>query len=365
MIRKKRNITQIDIFSEGSILETEPSFLRGVSAQGMGTDTVLDEMHTEMHSEDFDEIDAEAKRVAIDLHEILDEQRAEPDTNEFLKKDPERLIINRDFADGFFEKDQNTDLPSTSALSDESRARRRWIAKISVIGLLLIAIALLINWQEWVVNSDFFTVKNIDVKGNLMMTKDEIRKLADVGFGGRLAEVDLAKAAERVKLNPIFRSVFVSRNYPSNIVITVQERSPVVFVISDQLYAVDADGFVLPKLKPRMIFNLPVISGFNNPVFPGKKINSEKFYTILEFLEKTKALDEQLYYEISEVSINKEDLYVYVNTLPLTFKIDGEALIRDAVYLSSAIKYFKQNENSQIQQVDLSYNGQILVRRKN
>ncbi|HMY35879.1 MAG TPA: FtsQ-type POTRA domain-containing protein [bacterium] len=285
-----------------------------------------------------------------------------------IPKEAKPKIINRDFSEGFYltEEARIKAEEAKRARKQERRARR--INKLAVktvsVLLLLFFVMVLFNWQEWVVNSSLFSLRNVYVQGNLIGSKEDIIKAADLDMGRRLAEIDLTKTADRIKMNPLFEHVTVSRNYPSSVVITVKEREPFAFLPMDELYPVDANGFVLPKLKARMIYNLPVISGMTGVAQPGKKFKNDRLPLALQFLAKAKEADESLFYDISEVVVNKKDMTVFLNSRHVAFRIEDEELMRAAVYLSAAAQHFKQEDDAVkgTREVDLRYNGQIFLR---
>jgi cell division septal protein FtsQ len=380
MIRKKRNTTQVDLFAPDDILTKEPP--PKVSEK----QNIMETIHV-TRSFDNPVLMGKSERLAFAggdtssdeikfAHEddspppevLLPSQKKKQDTNELLRNDPERLIINKDFADGFHSTEEAKRKESSEYGKLQRKIERRKkrqqsrIKKTAVAALLALAVLLLFNWQDWVVNSPLFTLQNIYVQGNMVATKEEILKSADLDLGVRLAEIDLAKVAERITRNPIFKNVAVTRNYPSNIIIHVEERQPFAFIAGDELYAVDPLGYVLPKLRARMIYNLPIISGVRFAPHPGKQLNFDRLHTALDFLKTARDVDESVFYEISEVVINKNNFVLYLNSLPVTFIIDDENFERTVIYLSGVIPYFKQNEIKNIREIDLQYNNQVLVR---
>lgn len=387
MIRKKRITTQVDLFVQEEVLTPDPnntpssdvpfSFEKITVTRGFENPILMRSMD-EIETLQEDTTGNQVKELVIpslsndttEREEIgLSEKQpeAEPELKPLLKTDRENLIINRDFSDGFYLNEAQKKTYEERILQEElviqRNIRHKRNLKVLTVVMLSFAVLLLWNWQDWVINSSLFTLKNVSVQGSLMSNKDEILKAADLDMGVRLAEVNVAKTAERIKMNPIFKTVTVSRNYPSSIVIHVTERQPFAFVLLDELYAVDNNGFVLPKLKAKMIYNLPIISGINAVATPGKKLSSPKLMLALQFLEKAKLLDEAVYYEISEINIKKEDMNVYLNSMHATVKIDEENPDRSVVYLGTALPYFKQNENTdKIKEIDLRYEGQILVK---
>lgn len=364
MIRKKREILQMEIFGEKPILD-EPSFLKSSQSDTGELDESSREFNNPMLMGKSDNSTTNSFAIESEMHN--ETTLPETDTNEFLKKDPERLIINRDFADGFYldETSRKKQEQEKTPTDPETLLRQRRHYKLAAVILLSIACLLLLNWQDWVVNSPLFTVQNIEVKGNFISTKDEIKQMADIPTGGRLAQVDIVKAAERVRLNPLFENVVVSRSYPSSVVINVEERTPVAFISSDQLYAIDRHGVIMPRLKPKLVYNVPVITGYTAALHPGKTITSEKIIAILNFLQTARAMDESVYYEISEINVTRDDFTLYLNNLSCAFKIDDQNFVRTVIYLSAAFQYFRQTGlGKDIRIIDLRYNGQILVRNK-
>lgn len=387
MIRKKRITTQVDLFVQEEVLTPDPNnspssetpfsfekitvtrgFENPILMRSMNEIESLQEDTTGNHVKELAIPSSEhetTEREEIELRVTHEEEESEP--KQEIKNDKENLIINRDFSDGFYLNEAQKKTYEDKILHEERvlqrNVRHKRILKIATVVMLSFAVLLLWNWQDWVINSSLFTLKSVFVQGSLMSNKDEILKAADLDMGVRLAEVNVAKTAERIKMNPIFKTVTVSRNYPSSIVIHVTERQPFAFVLLDELYAVDNNGFVLPKLKAKMIYNLPIISGINAVATPGKRLSSPQLLLALQFLDKAKQLDEAVYYEISEINIKKDDMAVYLNSIHATVKIDDENPERSVIYLGTALPYFKQNENTdKIKEINLRYEGQILVK---
>ncbi len=386
MIRKKRKTTQVDLFVQEEVLTPDPhvppvletplAFEKITVTRGFENPILMGSLDG-IRQEDTTSGEVQELPLPVSLHETTEREEisipgTEPpqeEGNEIpqVKTEREHLIINRDFSDGFYLNESQKRTLEDKLLREELFLRRqirhKRILKLTTVGLLSFAVLLLWNWQDWVINSSLFTLKTVFVQGSLMSNKDEIIRSADLDMGVRLAEVNVAKTAERIKTNPLFKTVTVSRNYPSSIVIHVTERQPFAFVLMDELHAVDHSGIVLPKLKAKMIYNLPIISGINTVATPGKKLNSNALHAALKFLEKAKEIDESVYYEISEIQIKKDDMVVYLNSMRATVRIDDENPERSVVYLGTAVPYFKQNENTdRIREIDLRYEGQILVK---
>lgn len=383
MIRRKRETSQTDLFA-GALLEKRSSFESPLERSEVPSDEapvsfvknfenpIL--MSRPKDNEEIAVVEKAADPVSsvpedIPLPTEVPEEPPEPDTNELLRKDSERLIINRDFADGFYlsEESRHRHRPETpedrerARLLHERRKRRFKIASVVILSLMAL---LLFNWQEWVVDSPLFTVQNVYVRDNSILTKDEILRLADIENGLRLSQVDVVRTADRIKTNPLVRHVAVSRSYPSSIVITVYERQPFAFVTGEDVYAVDESGFTLPKLRSNMIYNLPVVTGLVVNPQVGRPLNSPKLMAILKFMGRVRDVQESLFYEISEINVQKDDFIVYLNNVRTAFRVDDEHSVRTMIYLNAAANYFRQNpELRHVREIDLRFDGQIVVRR--
>lgn len=358
MIRKHRTDSQFDIFKVDVILDREPSFLR--TTEETSEEIVLQKTPDPVKDEVPENV------IVNEGHEPVETVRGddEPDTNELLKNDPDRRIINRDFADGFRpDIEGETPEPGTTTTMLAAVRFSRGI-KIATIVIELFFILLLINWQSWVMESPLFTVKSIDVRGQWLTTRDEILKLSELETGGRLSDVDVVATAHRVMRNPTFENVAVSRSYPSTIVITVYERRPVAFVTADQLYAIDRHAVVLPRLRPAQVYNLPVISGAGRSVHPGKRLAQKDVQSVLDFLAVVKSIDPAMYNEISEIMMRNDSYLVLVNSLSVPFRVNDRNLVRSAAYLTAAFRAFRQKDLRGVREIDCRYDGHVVMIEK-
>lgn len=121
---------------------------------------------------------------------------------------------------------------------------RRWLAwkpVVAVVGLVLLVA--LVVWLVYF--SSLLSVKGVEVEGAHHLSAEEIRSAAAVPTGDPLATVDLDRIRARVEALAPVRSADVTRQWPDQVLITVEEREPVAVVeIAGQLRGMDADGVV-------------------------------------------------------------------------------------------------------------------------
>jgi cell division protein FtsQ len=128
--------------------------------------------------------------------------------------------------------------------SQRARQRRRhaaapWLAILAgaaVLGVLAVL----------VYATPLLGVRDVQVRGNAIVGADQVRAAAAVPDGAPLASLDLGAIGRRVGRLTAVRQVRVGRSWPSTVVITVVERTPVAAVAAagSGFQLIDASGVV-------------------------------------------------------------------------------------------------------------------------
>jgi cell division protein FtsQ len=137
-----------------------------------------------------------------------------------------------------------------------TRADRRRTIAIAVAGIVVLA--LLGTWL--VAFSPVFGVRSVDIRGTHVLTADDVRAAAGIRNGTPLVRLDTGAVTQRIEQLPDVASAQVSTSFPSTVVITVDERIPVGYVLrSGSARLVDHDGFEYrtvahaPTALPRLV----------------------------------------------------------------------------------------------------------------
>ncbi len=121
---------------------------------------------------------------------------------------------------------------------------RRWLAWRYVVAALL-AIALVVGSVWLVFFSSVLAVQGVEVDGAQTLSEQEIRNIAAVPSGEPLARVDLDAVRARLEAMAVVRAAEVTRHWPDEVLIQVEERVPIAVVeIGGQIRGLDADGVV-------------------------------------------------------------------------------------------------------------------------
>lgn len=119
---------------------------------------------------------------------------------------------------------------------------RRWLAWKPVLAVVLVLLlGVLAVWLVYF--SSFLSVKGVHVIGARQLSSQAVRSAAAVPEGESLATVDLDRIRSRVEALAPVRSADVTREWPDEVLITVEEREVVAVVeIAGQLRGIDSEG---------------------------------------------------------------------------------------------------------------------------
>jgi len=121
---------------------------------------------------------------------------------------------------------------------------RRWLAWKPVVAVLLL-VALLVGGIWLVFFSSYLSVQGVDVSGVHQLSAGQVQAAAAVPEGDPLARVDLDRIRSRVEAMAPVRSADVSREWPDQVRIVVEEREAIAVVeIGGRLRGMDAAGVV-------------------------------------------------------------------------------------------------------------------------
>jgi cell division protein FtsQ len=132
-----------------------------------------------------------------------------------------------------------TYLHATSDGDEPPRRDRRRTIVIAIAAAVVIGVFL-----TWLVAfSSVFGVRTIEVHGTHVLTDEQVRAAADITDGTPLVRVDATAITKRVEKLAVVESAQVSTSFPSTVVITIEERVPVGYLLrSGHVRLVDHTG---------------------------------------------------------------------------------------------------------------------------
>ncbi|SHI58944.1 cell division protein FtsQ/DivIB [Desulfofundulus thermosubterraneus] len=151
--------------------------------------------------------------------------------------------------------------------------------------------------------SPLFEVREIEVTGNSALPEKKIVELSGITIGTNIFRVNLKESEARIRTVPLIKDVSLTREFPSRIVIAVEERKAVALLpIKDGFMQVDREGVCLKESG--VAGSLPVVTGTVVPTpAPGEVIRDAKLGTALQVINQ---LPGSLCSKLSEIHVNAQ-----------------------------------------------------------
>jgi cell division protein FtsQ len=127
--------------------------------------------------------------------------------------------------------------------------------------------------------------------------------MVPVEQGTNIFAVDLKAMETTLEQDPRIRDVIIRRQLPSRIVITIEEREPVMLLIADQLYGVDEEGVVIPLEAEGYLRDLPVLTGVFPEIQPGSGAEYLGIHRGLQILSAIAEVTPSLIDKLSEINV--------------------------------------------------------------
>jgi cell division protein FtsQ len=219
----------------------------------------------------------------------------------------------------------------------KGQSRRTWLKGIAfVLAFLTLAglsVGLLVGYHQ-LLTCSWFCIKDInqiEIEGAKRLSRGVVLQQARLAPGASLLAVRPGQMERSLITHPWIAKAEVSRKWPHNLRILIQERDPVALVqIGEELLYVDHQGTLFKPLSPGDPHNFPVITGlgpdqFQHPEGAQPEVVTQAFQ-LLEVLKKNPP---PLNLEnISEVHVDLERGFtLYANGLgaPLELGLTGHA----------------------------------------
>jgi len=239
-------------------------------------------------------------------------------------------------------------------------------------GLLLLLLLLIYGYAKLNENiqtsSAAFKVKDIEIKGNYLVSRTEVLKLIGVK-GGNDQQVVLKPAdiSKRLAASPYIQEASAVRSLPARLRIVIEEKVPVAFIYGQGLNLIDETGILMPVPENQTPLNLPLITGINEALGTlGSSTRSKSAMKAVEILNYLKFMKTPLEELISEINVKDK------NTIHLIL-IRGGAQARISVsnyhenlyVLNQYVhKYLDWKELAKIEYFDVRFKNQFIIKDK-
>jgi len=137
----------------------------------------------------------------------------------------------------------------------------RWVSGLVIVGSLLVLMSVAVLYAyRFMTTHEYFAIRDVEISGNLMLSKDEILATAGLVEGANSIALNIADVEDRLASSPWIAEVSVKRLLPDRFAIRVTEREPAFWVLRDgTLYYADVHGNILAPVGPGRFTSLPTL----------------------------------------------------------------------------------------------------------
>jgi len=223
-------------------------------------------------------------------------------------------------------------------------------------GPVLIAAASL---RDFVVESDYFSVREIQVRGGAMISGNEIVSVAGLSKGMNIWKIDPAGIERTIAKHPWVRRVLVHREFPHRITIDVEERTPRAIVAIRKLYYVDADGVIFKEVQAGDKMNYPMLTGLSTEQLTKPDPTLRK--RVREAMRLGELMAERSH-SLSEIHFDRPDqLVIYTAHQPMALRMGWGDWEDKLARIERLLALWKGNE-ARLASLDVSFRDQIVAR---
>jgi len=223
-------------------------------------------------------------------------------------------------------------------------------------GPVLIAAASL---RDFVVESPYFSVREIQVRGGEKVSGNEIVTIAGLSKGMNIWKIDPAGIERKIAKHPWVRRVLVHREFPRRITIDVEERTPRAIVAIRKLYYIDADGVIFKEVQAGDKMNYPMLTGLSMEQLTAPDP------TLRKRIQEAMRLGElmaQRSHALSEIHFDQPgQLVVYTAHQPMALRMGWGDWEDKLARLERLLALWKGNE-ARLASLDVSFRDQIVAR---
>ncbi len=230
------------------------------------------------------------------------------------------------------------------------------IKKTSII-ILYISISLLLvkSINQYVVKTDYFEIKKINIKGNNFVKDETIYKLINNKIDHNILDLDLKKLKSKINKNDYIHSSKIYTLLPSTILIEINEIIPLaIFKNNNKKYLLDSNAkSIEADYNALNYYNVPIISNINN--------HSEKI-KVTELLKMILKNDESLYLSINHIVMNNDEINIHLSSNTKIIINTNKTKNELAILFEFIDNISESKKITSYKYIDLTVKDQIIVK---
>lgn len=219
--------------------------------------------------------------------------------------------------------------------------------------------AAIVSARGFVLNSPYFYVREIQVRGGDKVGGSGIVAMAGLRHGMNMWKIDPAAIENKIAKHPWVRRVLVRREFPRRVVIEVEERTPKAIVAMGKLYYVDSDGIIFKEIGDGEDVQFPLLTGLRPEELA--TVNADVRRRIQDAVRLGDLMANDSHH-LSEIHFESSDrLVLYTTAYPIALHMGSGDWESKLQRLDRVLTLWKGHEN-RLASLDVSFRDQVVAR---
>jgi cell division protein FtsQ len=150
-----------------------------------------------------------------------------------------------------------------------------WVGSLIIMIALGISLTLLIGYLV-ALSTPLFKIEDVSVKGIRRVSQTDLLQKGELENGVNLLALNLSEVKRKLETIPWVKTVYLRRELPNKLHITVVEQQPLSLVLFNQdLYFLNEEGVLFKKAEARDGLTLPIVTGLGQEDWqPGGRLKT-------------------------------------------------------------------------------------------
>ncbi|MBD3349493.1 MAG: FtsQ-type POTRA domain-containing protein, partial [Candidatus Eisenbacteria bacterium] len=216
----------------------------------------------------------------------------------------------------------------------------------------------------WGKGAEEFRIREVDVRGAVVLTPGEVKQLCGVTEGESLLSLDVTEVEEAAAGSPRVARAQATRLLPDRVLIRLVEKEPLALVkTANGLIEVAGDLMVLPPASRTPLVDLPVVTGADCELSEGERVEDPELASVIELLGRARAVSRELWMEMSEIRIAPgSGLVIYTVADGAEIRVGSGALDEDGLERLAMVLRDIELSGLEAESIDLRFREQAVVR---
>lgn len=252
---------------------------------------------------------------------------------------------------------------------EKNKRKKKVLVKLFIIFIIFVIIGALVIGGIMFLRAPLFNIKKIEIRisNNTKLTELRIEDLMEVSENQNIFSFKKKETIEKIKKDAYVENVKISKIFPNNLVVNVEERVAKYQVEQDGMYIyIDNQGYILEHNQEKN--NTLIINGVDSSdLTVGNKLNENDQKALID-IDKImqEAEKKQLVQLISAINIKSRNNYIiYFDSIGKTAHLGNIKSINEKMnYVKKIVESEKEYEGDILVNVDLTKGEHPFFREK-